>query len=131
MDIATILIEVIVRIEFSPLVQIGASNRHYWPRETTDEGSTWINARTCSFSKLVTNRFHRMLCLVLHAHRYMKYFSIFDIRHWKVDSSTTFLRLNLTRPLPLNVRAGPWLSNICWRAQNFETQNTQIPDLLH
>ena len=39
----------IVRIEFSPLVVIGASKGHYYPEETTDEGSTRVNAETGTF----------------------------------------------------------------------------------
>ena len=37
---------------------------HYLPKETTDGGPTPIDARACSFFKLITNRFHRRLCLV-------------------------------------------------------------------
>ena len=45
-----------VRIEFSPLVQIGVNKGHYWPEETTDEGSTLVNAEARAFLKLIINR---------------------------------------------------------------------------
>ena len=35
---------IIVRIEFSPVVEIGVSKGHYFPQETTDEGPTLTNA---------------------------------------------------------------------------------------
>ena len=46
----------IVRIEFSPLVWIGVNKRHYWPEETTDKGSTRVDARACAFLKLIIRR---------------------------------------------------------------------------
>ena len=46
----------IVRIEFSPLVEIGVNKGHYWPEGTTDEGPTRINAGACAFLKLIINR---------------------------------------------------------------------------
>ena len=45
----------IERIEFSPLVEIGASKGHYYPEETTDKGSTRVDADTGTFFKL-TNK---------------------------------------------------------------------------
>ena len=48
----------IVRIEFSPLVWIGGNKGHYWPEETTDEGSTRVDAGACAFLKLIINRQH-------------------------------------------------------------------------
>ena len=38
---------IIVRIEFSPLVEIGVYKGHYWPEETADEGPTRIKAEAC------------------------------------------------------------------------------------
>ena len=35
---------VIVRIEFSPVVEIGVSKGHYFPQETTNKGPTLTNA---------------------------------------------------------------------------------------
>ena len=37
---------IIVRIEFSPLVEIGVNKGHYYPEETTDEGPTRVDAET-------------------------------------------------------------------------------------
>ena len=37
---------IIVRIEFSPLVEIGVNKGHYYPEETTDEGPTQVDAET-------------------------------------------------------------------------------------
>ena len=36
----------IVRIEFSPLVEIDVNKGHYYPEETTDEGPTPVDAET-------------------------------------------------------------------------------------
>ena len=36
----------IVRIEFSPLVEIGVNKGHYYPKETTDKGPTQVDAET-------------------------------------------------------------------------------------
>ena len=38
---------VIVRIEFSPVVEIGVSKGHYFPQETTNKGPTLTNAWAC------------------------------------------------------------------------------------
>ena len=45
------LLNIIVRIEFSPLVEIGVNKGHYYPEETTDEGPTRVNAETGTFLK--------------------------------------------------------------------------------
>ena len=37
----------IVRIEFSPMVEINVSKGHYFPKETTKEGPTRVHACTC------------------------------------------------------------------------------------
>ena len=52
------VITIIVRIEFSPLEEIGVKKGHYWPEETTDKGPTQINAGACAFLKLIINRWH-------------------------------------------------------------------------
>ena len=62
----------IVRVEFSPLVRIGANRGHYWPEETTDEGPARINAGACAFLPLIINRWYieilycinTVLCLI-------------------------------------------------------------------
>ena len=48
--------DIIIRIEFSPLVRIGVNRGHYWPEETIDEGPTRIDAGACEFLTLITNR---------------------------------------------------------------------------
>ena len=37
----------IVRIEFTPVVEIGVNREHYFPQETTNEGSTLSKAWAC------------------------------------------------------------------------------------
>ena len=40
------LVDGIVRIEFSPLAEIGVNKGHYYPEETTDKGPTQVDAET-------------------------------------------------------------------------------------
>ena len=55
----------IVRIEFSPLVEIGVNKGHYYPEETTDEGPTRVDAETGTFFKLTNKRFILYLYVII------------------------------------------------------------------
>ena len=43
--------DIIVWIEFSPLVEISVNKGHYYPEETSDEGPTRVDAETGTFLK--------------------------------------------------------------------------------
>ena len=43
-----------VRIEFSPLIEIDVTKIHYYPEETTDKGPTRVDAETGTFLKLTS-----------------------------------------------------------------------------
>ena len=45
-----------VRIEFSPLIEIGVNKGHYYPEETTDEEPTQVDAETSTFFKIINKR---------------------------------------------------------------------------